>query len=413
MEGGGFKINTTNVKHLFLKIYLLILAYIVIGGSISLKLFNYFHYKGYYSYIENKYYFVDTNKGLEIIVAFTVIMVIVYWLYSKMKFNSDVYSDDLNLLKKFSNITLIVGVLGVLLRLKETGLVLLMGNEGELTKSEGSGISILLLMQLSNSVLFDYMIIYYSDKKKGRVFMAILKCLILLLFGSRNIVITIILTILIHRYTNSIIKFSKMKIIIIAIVVGVSSFAYKSLLTVTEYSKESLILRLTTDFAPEYREYLKIVTNVPDYAPYISYTPIIESFAYIIPEEVFSAVGASKSDYYLQTVNYVKYVINSNYQGGIRSGIYSEVYLMNGIYSILIFAVVVGIVLAFIDKRVYNIKSNNKESMPSNIITIYIGGTICLIQLFGVTVIVYKLFTMFLFWYPYKILAKSKFKQIK
>lgn len=391
------------IRNVTIKVFLVIFFYVSIVGIASFSAYTKLFNAGYYRWQTYRFYDVNIMKPVLVLSLFLVIFLITYCVCKYIGRRNNVTicekKDRIDLIIGIDIIVTLIGIIGAILIFKEMGFTILKGSTAEISKTSESGINALLFFQLANTVLIDY---YLYCKKRKVIYIAnmVWKILLLVPFGSRSLFLTIILAVMLERLIT---KKTKMKRFIVMIVlISIFAIGYKYILSIESFNFNLLIERIFTDIAPEFREFALVIDRVPNLFPYLGVSVLIESILFIIPGSFISFLGANKFNYFGNTVQYVKDIIGSSFQGGIRSSAFSEIYLIQGYLSIIIFGVVFAILVYYIDSKI-----NGSQDMNfMYIYYIFLGVNIGLTQLLGITVLPYKIIMISIPWLMYKVLIK-------
>lgn len=246
----------------------------------------------------------------------------------------------------------IIGVIGVYLYVSELGKIPLFyeGPADEMRFYVTSGWHSFLSNQLGFAVLLNILLIYRKGKKIKYITLLLIQVFILLLTVSRGLVLFPLLIGFIYYLSEE--KKSLLKYVPILLIMLIFSFIfgfYRAFGYDQHFDYSILMLRLVTDIAPEFRDFMRLTDIIPSIQSFWGFDPIISALSGFIPSDLFSILGLNKNDYYFQVGLEITRTLNPNvsmwYWSGTRTLLFGELYLVHGWISLYIIFPVFGFFL--------------------------------------------------------------------
>ena len=174
-----------------------------------------------------------------------------------------------------------------------------------------SGLPQVLYFQLMVAVLISYTLMErMASRVNKKALLAIIVAGLGLIFlgSSRSMFLTPIIVIGLDLWRKR--KISGVKIAVGVLLCGLISFVVGLFRMGTTGQQGLFILRFISDFAPEYREFGKLLEYVPEQSPYLNGQMFINAVLIIFPGKVLAIFGMSKAEYWQPFGMYVKDLFN-------------------------------------------------------------------------------------------------------
>jgi hypothetical protein len=247
------------------------------------------------------------------------------------------------------------------------------------------------MLFLSITAGWDFICLYNLKINKLFNVIPILKLSFVLLYsGSRMTMLWPIIMFVAFYYIYRKIKLKHIiyMLILFPIIVFLM-VSYKYILTFgfnMGFTKQLIALRFATDFAPEYREFARLVKLIPAKYDYIGVSKIIDNmFLTIIPNELLRLFSFDKGIYYNPIGNINREMLFHSGSLGIRTSLYGDMFVSSGIIGISFISLAIGVLLGY----------NNKKSMFSPIAFLMVIN-ISTLQLFTLETFLLRCLMIFL-----------------
>ncbi len=383
---------------LFLAAYL----YFFVGGIISYRLANYFTFTHY----DFNYQINLTQAGFYALLAL-LSFVLAYVTFSYLRIRP--HQAELDERKEVSPPTayqvaalmavFFIGCVGLVLMMKQYGWQIPIFTEGSdefRTKIE-SGLPQILYFQLMVSTLIAYALLSGSPHSR---FSLILKLVIALslffifLGASRSMLFTPVVIILLDLWRKKLVRFRW--IAFGTIFSGLAIFLIGLFRMGTQAERGIYLLRFVNDFAPEFREFAKLLQYIPDKAGYLNGQMFLNTIFILLPGKILSLLGMSKAEHWLPFGQYLKDLFQYRFQGGgLRAGLIAEYYANFGLVGVIAGFYLLGVLIRYFDAKIH---------VPSpvwNVFYLTMGLSVATSVLFTFDAVVYKIVSLSIGWILY------------
>ncbi len=384
-------------------IFIIFYLYFLLGGLLSYRLANYFWFINYdFNYQVS--FLMPILYALAALAAF----LLAYFTFEKIKFKSGLTNNETTkpvgssedryipaLLALFG-----VGAAGFLLMMSQYGgkIPLLSEHADDFRTRISSGLPQILYFQLVLTAVLGYFRAGRSRERKQRYLMAgitVISLCLILMGGSRSMFLTPVLVILIDVWRKKVIKTGYLVMAGTAAVI--IWFAVGILRMGVELGPEIFLLRFAADFAPEFREFAKLLAYIPDKIGYLNGQMFTNTFYIMIPGGVLDLVGVAKSVDWVPFGEFLKNLFGYEFAGGgLRAGLIAEFYANFGPWGIIGGFYFLGIIIRFFDSRI------NRFSGDKSALYLLIGISLASSTLFTLDAVIYKIAAFIFGWIIYK-----------
>jgi hypothetical protein len=215
--------------------------------------------------------------------------------------------------------------------------------------------------------------------------------------ASRSMFLTPVIIMLVDLWRRG--RITTGRLIAGGIAGGVILFAVGLLRMDTELEQGVYLLRLVADFAPEFREFAKLVEVMPDSAPFLHGQMFANAVLIILPGKLLGILGLSKAEYWLPFGEYLKNLFNYDFAGGgLRAGLIAEFYANFGFAGILAGFYGLGLTIRSIEKRLA------RADAVRRLFWLAVGLSVASSLLFTFDAVIYKLAAFVFGWGLYGVL---------
>lgn len=383
--------------------------YFFIGGIFSYYLINSFEFKHV-----DLTYSIDSWATAGYCLAALVLFILAYFTVSKIRFsfsenmqNREHVAGSIELVSVF--IVFLIGAFGFVLLMVEYGGQIPAFSEGadEFRTQISSGLPQLLYFQLVSAVLISYALMERTNSQvnKRALCVIIMTGLGLIFLGSsRSMFLTPIIVIGLDLWRRK--KIGGINMAAGVLLCGLVAFVVGLFRMGSSDQQGMYMLRFIVDFAPEYREFGKLLAYVPEQSPYLNGQMFINAILIIFPGKILAIFGMSKAQYWQPFGMYIKDLFNYQFAGGgLRAGLIAEFYANFGAIGILGGFFGLGTAAAWLDRRI------GLSGDVARMFFLIAGFSVATSVLFTFDAVIYKLFSLGLGWVVFMVFT-STFKTL-
>jgi len=202
--------------------------------------------------------------------------------------------------------------------------------------------------------------------------------------GSRSMLFTPILVIMIDLWRRQRVNWWQIGLGMAAALGGI--FILGLLRMDSNLERGIYLVRFVADFAPEFREFSKLLTYIPEQTGFLNGQMFVNTALILTPGSLLDLVGMTKADHWLPFGQFLKDLFNYQFAGGgLRAGLIAEYYANFGLTGIIVGFYGLGGLVRYVDSRL------SCETPERKVMTLLIALSLGSGVLFTFDAVVYKL----------------------
>ena len=296
-----------------------------------------------------------------------------------------------------------VGCAGLMMMIAEYGgrIPAFSAHADDFRTNLSSGLPQLCYFQLVVAALIAYALSVHAVANRRRTYLRLI-CVaslgLIFMGASRSMFLTPIMIMLLDLWRRGRIRTGRL--ILGGLTCGLILFAVGLLRMDTELEQGVYLLRFAADFAPEFREFAKLLEIMPDGAPFLHGQMFANAALIVLPGKVLGLVGLSKAEYWLPFGEYLKDLFNYQFAGGgLRAGLIAEFYANFGFPGILVGFYGLGLTVRLVESGVH------AAGAVRRLFYLAVGLSVASSLLFTFDAVIYKLVAFAIGWGLYGALA--------
>lgn len=293
-----------------------------------------------------------------------------------------------------------MGTLGLLMMIGQYGgrIPAFVENADEFRTNLTSGLPQVLYFELILSTLVAYSMLLRPGLRRQRRYLKLIICLSLFfiyLGASRSMLVTPVLVIMLDSWRRGRLKWWHTGLGLLAI--GAVVFLVGLFRMDAGIERDIYLLRFVADFAPEFREFAKLLTYMPDHVGYLHGQMFANGVLILVPGKVAEVLGVSKAEYWLPFGEYLKNLFNYEFVGGgLRAGLIAEYYANFGVFGIVAGFYFMGLLLRYLEDHLRG------AGPTARVFTLAIALSLATSVLFTFDAVVYKIVSLGVGWVLYR-----------
>ncbi len=384
-------------------IFIFFYLYFFLGGTLSYRLANYFWF-AYYDFN----YQVDFTLPIIYAAIGLLSFLLAYFTFEKVSFSFTGASMISSKQNRIHNIThllslgflFFIGTIGFLLIVAQYGgkIPLLSDNSDEFRTKITSGLPQVLYFQLVLSAVLAYTMISRAISRAIRNMALLIMAVslgLILMGGSRSMFLTPVLVILIDIWRRKALRIRY--IILFSTAAMLVWFMVGIMRLGIELGWENMVLRMATDFAPEFREFAKLMQFIPDKVGYLNGQMFSNALYIFVPGGILEPMGVIKSIDWVPFGEFLKNLFGYEFAGGgLRAGLIAEFFANFGLPGIIGGFYILGIFIKYFDSKL------RRASREKGIFYLLIGLSLGSSVLFTFDAVTYKILSLLFGWIIFK-----------
>jgi hypothetical protein len=219
-----------------------------------------------------------------------------------------------------------------------------------------SGLPQILYMHLVASALLAYAMIQRAmpaGRKRFLIFVLLASLFLILLGASRFMFLSPVVVIFLHMWLKG--KVRTRWLVLVILGGGVAAFLIGLFRMGDNAERQLYLLRFVTDFAPEFREFARLMDYIPERIDYLNGQMFANAVYIVMPGKLLSLFGLSKIESWLPFGQFVKDLFRMEFAGGgVRAGLIAEYYANFGLAGIIVGFYAMGAALRYLEKKIFH-----------------------------------------------------------
>ena len=349
-------------EHILFSLFVATYAYFLIGGSFSYLLAR-----------STEFTFHDLGYGISLVkpAIYALIglaaFILAYATFARVSlFKGGRDAPDIDSLPSVTSPqlvalagTFLVGLIGFALMMMQYGgeiPLLVKGSDEFRIARLSSGLPQILYTHLVASALLAYAMMQKAISYGRRRFLTailLMSLLLILLGASRFMFLSPIVVIFLHLWLKGRLRTRWLVLVIVA--GGVAAFLMGIYRMGDSAERQLYLLRFATDFAPEFREFARLMDYIPERIGYL-YGQMFTNAVYIVmPGKLLDLFGLSKMDSWVPFGQFVKDLFRMDFAGGgVRAGLIAEYYANFGLAGIIVGFYAMGAAVRLLEKKIFH-----------------------------------------------------------
>ena len=298
----------------------------------------------------------------------------------------------------------VIGLLGFALMMSQYGgqiPLLVKGSDEFRIARLSSGLPQILYMHLVASALLAYAMMQkaMSTGRKRFLMLVLLVSLFLVLLGaSRFMFLSPIVVIFLHMWLKGRVRTHWLLLVILA--GGVAAFLIGLYRMGDSAERQLYLLRFATDFAPEFREFARLMDYIPERIEYLNGQMFTNAVYIVMPGKLLDLFGLSKMESWLPFGQFVKDLFRMDFAGGgVRAGLIAEYYANFGLTGIIVGFYAMGAAVRFLENKIFH------PSPCTAQLYMIIAFSVATGMLFTFDAIIYKIVGFIVAWAVFYLIA--------